>query len=156
MDDKLRRLLDEAEIRRVVDGIDSSVDAKDWDLCLTFFTTEIYVDVVSLAGGEPAHIPAAGLVGSWQKNLYADKYSQHMRTNHEIDIHGDKAVCISKGYAFNRLERKNGDTLWEVWGVYRHTLDRTGESEWKVSGMTLSVTHTRGNEMVRDYLPGAE
>jgi hypothetical protein len=37
MDDMLQRLLDEAEIRRVVDGIDSSVDAKDWDCCLTFF-----------------------------------------------------------------------------------------------------------------------
>ncbi|MES2464567.1 MAG: nuclear transport factor 2 family protein [Armatimonadota bacterium] len=156
MDKMLQRLLDEAEIRRVVDGIDSSVDAKDWDRCLTYFTPEIEVDFVSLAGGEPARIPAAQLVGSWQQNLYQDKHTQHMRTNHEIEITENNAVCISKGYAFNRLERKNGDALWEVWGIYRHTLERTGEGEWKVSGMTLTVTHARGNEMVRDYLPTAD
>jgi hypothetical protein len=36
IDHMLQRLLDEAEIRRVVDGIESSVNAKNWDRCLTF------------------------------------------------------------------------------------------------------------------------
>jgi hypothetical protein len=39
-----------------------------------------------------------------------------------------------------------------VWGNYTHTLERTGEG-WKCSGMTFVVTHARGNEMARDYLP---
>jgi hypothetical protein len=35
---------------------------------------------------------------------------------------------------------------------FDHTLERTGEG-WKRSGMTLVVTHARGNEMARDYPP---
>jgi len=33
---------DEAEIRRVVDGIDDAVDAKDWESCRGYFADEIY------------------------------------------------------------------------------------------------------------------
>jgi hypothetical protein len=32
IDDTIKRLVDETEIRRVVDGIDLATDAKDWDL----------------------------------------------------------------------------------------------------------------------------
>lgn len=154
METKIQQMLDEAEIRRAVDGIDAAVDAKEWERCLAFFTPEIDVDFVSLAGGTPAHIPASTLIEGWQKNLYADKHTHHMRTNHEITIIGDTATCVSKGYAFNKLERKNGDALWEVWGVYQHTLQRTS-GEWKVTGMVLNVTHAQGNESVRDFVPSS-
>jgi hypothetical protein len=40
--------------------------------------------------------------------------------------------------------------LWEVWGEYVHTLERT-ENEWKVSGMTLNVAHKRGDDRVREF-----
>jgi hypothetical protein len=59
---------------------------------------------------------------------------------------------FSKGYALNILRRSTGSDLWEVWGNYTHTLERTGEG-WKCSGMAFVVTHARGNEMARDYLP---
>jgi hypothetical protein len=59
---------------------------------------------------------------------------------------------FSKGYALNILHRQTGSDLWEVWGNYTHTLERTAEG-WKCSGMRFVVTHARGNEMARDYLP---
>ena len=59
---------------------------------------------------------------------------------------------FSKGYALNILRRSTGSDLWEVWGNYTHTLERTGEG-WKCSDMTFVVTHARGNEMARDYPP---
>jgi hypothetical protein len=42
--------------------------------------------------------------------------------------------------------------LWEVWGNYTHTLEKT-ENRWKVSGMTLTVIYTRGDDQVRTYQP---
>lgn len=44
--------------------------------------------------------------------------------------------------------------LWEVWGRYTHTLERTPEG-WRCSGMALEVTHARGNERARDHRPDA-
>lgn len=146
------RLVDEAEIRRVVDGIDLATDAKDWDLCRGYFTDEIFADFTSLAGGEPVSMPADGLVNAWKTNLYAEKLSHHMRTNHRISTDGDRAEVFSKGYALNILRRDTGSDLWEVWGDYIHTLERTPDG-WRCSGMTFIVTHARGNEMVRQFVP---
>ena len=143
---------DRMEITRIVDEIDNAVDAKDWERCRGYFTDEIYADFTSLAGGSPGNMPADDLVGAWRTNLYADKLSHHMRSNHRITIDGDEAEVFSKGYALNILSRPTGSDLWEVWGNYTHTLQRTDEG-WKCSGMTFVVTHARGNETARDYIP---
>lgn len=148
----LQQVLDELAIRRVVDEVDNTVDTKDWDTCRSYFLDEIDVDFTSLAGGSPGRMKADDLVGAWRTNLYSAKPSFHMRTNHRIVINGDKAEVFSKGYAFNLLTRPHGSDLWEVWGNYRHTLQRTDDG-WKVSGMALFVIYARGNEKVREYLP---
>jgi hypothetical protein len=147
-----QHLWDRIEVIRIVDEIDNAVDAKDWERCRGYFTDEIYADFTSLAGGSPGNMPADDLVGAWASNLYADKLSHHMRTNHRVTIDGDSAEVFSKGYALNILHRPNGSNLWEVWGNYTHALQRVG-GVWKCSGMTFVVTHARGNEMARDYLP---
>jgi len=152
IDNTIKRLVDEAEIRGVVDGIDLATDAKDWELCRSYFTVEIFANFTSLAGGEPARMPANDLVNAWRTNLYADKLSHHMRTNRRISLREDNAEVFSKGYALNILERDTGSDLWEVWGEYTHTLERTPEG-WRCSGMTFTVTHARGNEMAREFIP---
>jgi hypothetical protein len=146
------KIADEAEIRRVVDEIDNACDAKDWTKCRSFFADEIEVDFTSLAGGEPSRMKADDLIGAWNANLFAEKKSFHMRSNHRIEIEGNRAEVYSKGYAFNLLESGEVRGLWEVWGEYFHALEKT-ENEWKVSGMTLKVTHKRGDDRVRAFLP---
>ena len=117
-------VVDRDAVRRVVDEIDNAVDARDWPLCRSFFTNEIYADFTSLTGGAPGRIPADGLVGAWETNLHADKKSHHMHSNHRITQDGDRAEVFSKGYALNTPERPTGSGLWEVWGDYTHTLER--------------------------------
>ena len=144
----------EMEIRRIVDEIDNACDAKDWAKCREFFASEVDVDFTSLAGGEPSRVKAEDLIDAWRTNLYADKKSFHMRSNHRIEIRGTRAEAFSKGYAFNLLESGEVSGLWEVWGEYVHTLERTDDG-WKVSGMILTVTHKRGDDRVREYTPKA-
>lgn len=145
-------LADEIEIRRVVDEIDNAVDEKNWVRARTFFADKVNADFTSLTGGEPAQITADELIGGWRENLYADKKSFHQRTNHRIEIDGEKAEVYSKGYAYNLIETGKTKGLWEVWASYTHTLEKT-DNGWKVSGMTLTVAHTRGDDRVRMHLP---
>jgi hypothetical protein len=152
---QIQFLTDRAEIIRIVDEIDNTVDAKDWTACRSYFLDEIYVDFTSLAGGSPGNMTADDLVGAWNADLYADKLSFHMRTNHRVTIDGERAEVVSKGYALNVLRRGTGSNLWEVWGVYTHTLERTAQG-WKCSGMTLAITHAGGNEKVREFVPGQQ
>jgi ketosteroid isomerase-like protein len=147
-----RAVADREAIRNVVDEIDNAVDAKDWAHCRSLFAEEVYADFTSLAGGEPGRVPADGLVGAWRTNLYADKKSFHMRSNHRITLDGDRAEVFSKGYALNILGRPTGSDLWEVWGHYTHTLERSTEG-WRCTGMSFVVVHARGNEMARDFVP---
>jgi SnoaL-like domain len=148
-------LLDHAEMVRVADAIDAAVDAKDWPLARSMFTDTISVDFTSLTGGEPATIPADGLIAGWSGNLTAEKTSFHLRGNHRITMTGpDSAIMLSHGYAWNRMDRgalpeNGGEALWEVWGTYEHVFVREG-STWKVSGMTFTATSERGSTFVRD------
>lgn len=149
----IQQLFDENAIRSIVDGISRAVDAKDWGMCRAFFLDQIEVDFTSLAGGSPAQMKADDLVfNGWAVNLYADKHSHHMHSGHVVTLNGDHATCFSKGYAWNRLERGLGSDLWEVWGDYIHTFQRT-DSGWKCSGLTFKALYGRGNERVRDFLP---
>ncbi len=75
-----------------------------------------------------------------------------MRINHRIAINGDRAEVFFKGYALDILERGTGSHLWEDWGDYVYTLERTTEG-WKCSDMTFVVTHARGNDKVRAVGP---
>ena len=152
-------IVDVAEMTRVADAIDAAVDAKDWPLARSFFTDEITVDFSSLVGGEPATIPADGLIAGWSANLTAEKESFHLRGNHRVTFDGtDAATMLSHGYAWNRMERgaleeNGGNPLWEVWGSYEHGFTRTDEG-WKVSFMAFYATAERGSEFVRNT-PGS-
>lgn len=155
----LETLVDQAEMVRVADAIDAGVDAKDWETTRSFFTDEITVDFTSLIGGEPATIPADGLIAGWSGNLTEEKASFHLRGNHRVTFHSaESATMVSHGYAWNRMERgalaeNGGEALWEVWGTYVHGFERT-EDGWRVNAMTFTATAQRGNDFVRDT-PGS-
>jgi len=142
----------EAAIRLVVDEIDNSCDAKDWETCRSFFADEVEIDFTSLTGGERAKISADDLINAWKTNLFAEKKTFHQRGNHRIEIDGERATCFSKAYAFNLLETGDVTGLWEVWGNYTHELVRT-EAGWKCAAMRLEVVHRRGDERVRTFQP---
>ncbi|WP_299651098.1 nuclear transport factor 2 family protein [uncultured Tateyamaria sp.] len=152
-------LVDHAEMVRIADALDAAVDAKDWATARSLFTDTITVDFTSLVGGEPATIPADGLIAGWSSNLTAEKTSFHLRGNHRITFENDgSATMQSHGYAWNRMERgalpENGsDPMWEVWGTYEHSFVPTDDG-WKIDAMTFVATAERGNPFVRNT-PGS-
>ena len=141
-----------AELIRLTDALDRAVDDKDWATARALFADRVDADFQSLSGEPPANVPAEQIVDGWRRNLSARKTSQHARTNHQVTLAADAATVRSVAYAWIRLEG-HGDPLWEVWGVYTHQF-RYQDGRWRISGMTLEVTHQRGNEWVRDTLPG--
>ncbi|MGL4488480.1 MAG: nuclear transport factor 2 family protein [Rhizobiaceae bacterium] len=151
----LRQLSDEAELRRIATEIEMAVDRKDWKTARSFFTDTIRVDFTSLVGGEPATIPADGLIQGWSGNLKGNKESLHMRGDVFITINADTAAVVSNGYAYNKMPGApdgSGD-IWEVWGQYTHKMIRTS-SGWKVNDFTFFKTHERGSTWVKQT-PGS-
>ncbi len=143
---------DRARLIDIANALDVAVDAKDWGAARSYFADDVTVDFTSLAGGEPATIPADDLIGGWRANLFAEKTSFHLRGNHVVAIDGDGASMVSHGYAWNKYDAlaDDGGALWEVWGVYEYDFARLG-GDWKITAFTFTATHQRGNAAV----PGA-
>jgi hypothetical protein len=143
---------DEAAIAAIVTKLDEAVDKKDWPAARAAFTDQIEVDLSSL-GGEPSKVPADELVGNWKANLPPGKSSFHMLSAPTIAVDGDSATFKANGYAWNKLDTRAENNLWEVWGVYQHKLTRTPEG-WKISSFGFHKTNERGDPTIRDAQPG--
>jgi hypothetical protein len=146
----LQRIADELELARIPAEVEIAVDRKDWPRARSFFADTIRVDFTSLVGGQPATIPADGLIQGWSGNLRGNKQSLHMRGQPLITITGDAATVYSNGYAYNRMSGApdgSGD-LWEVWGAYTHELQRTSQG-WRITSFTFQKMHERGSNWVK-------
>ena len=76
-------------------------------------------------------MPADDLMNAWKTSLYAEKPSHHMRTNHRVSLHGTTGRGLLQGL---RPEQRTPDGR-------------------RCSGMTFMVTHARGKEMAREFIP---
>jgi ketosteroid isomerase-like protein len=144
----VQRLADEIAAARVATEIEIAIDRKDWAKARSFFADQVRIDFTSLVGGEPATVPADGLIAGWSGNLKGNKESLHIRGDALVTIKGDTALVNSNGYAWNRMLGGTDGDLWEVWGTYTHTLARTATG-WKVTGFTFVKTHERGSMWVK-------
>jgi hypothetical protein len=151
----LQGIADELQLARIPAEVEIAVDRKDWPKARSFFADTIRVDFTSLVGGQPATIPADGLIQGWSGNLKGNKQSLHMRGQPLITIEGDTATVYSNGYAYNRMPGAPDGTgdLWEVWGAYVHEMQRTA-SGWKIISFTFQKTHERGSNWVK-VTPGS-
>ncbi|SDT05702.1 nuclear transport factor 2 family protein [Microlunatus soli] len=150
----LQEVLDRIAIQDVVNGIDNATDAKDWALARSYFADRIIVDFGALSGAGPQQMAADDLIAAWTENLFPAKLTFHLAGNHQITVDGDRAVCVSKGYALNVLTTKQEDNIWEVWATYTHRLERTPDG-WLCTEMALDVVTTRGDDAVRTAGPDA-
>ncbi|HLK60652.1 MAG TPA: nuclear transport factor 2 family protein [Chthonomonadaceae bacterium] len=151
-DMEIQRLIAERELTQVANLLFFYTDLKDWRAARSLFVDgPIEVDMSSLVGGEAVQIPADDLLAGFDRGLHAGKASHHMATNYRIAIAGDKAELQAQGYAWNRLmDYQGGSDLWETWGSYRLTFQRTS-SGWKLDGLRYYAKYNRGNEYVRTH-----
>ena len=87
------RLVDQTELIRITDSLDSAVDAKAWDTARAFFTDTVTVDFGTLSGTGPVTIPADDLIAGWRGNLTAEKTSFHLRGNHRVALPRGRPRC---------------------------------------------------------------
>jgi hypothetical protein len=74
-----------------------------------------------------------------------------MATNYQITVNQDQAEIWAHGYSWNRLlNYEGGSDLWETWGNYRLTLQRT-PAGWRLSAFRYFAKYNRGNEAVRTH-----
>ncbi|MGH7717512.1 MAG: nuclear transport factor 2 family protein [Gemmatimonadaceae bacterium] len=73
-------------------------DARDWPAVRARFADTVDVDYTSLAGGEPARMPADQLVAAWRALLPGFHATQHLLGPVIVELDGDHATARAHTY----------------------------------------------------------
>jgi len=125
----------------------TGVDTKDWALYRSIFTDEIEVDFSSWDGRPARRIKADEWLAAVKALFPGLDASQHSMTNPRVAIDGDRATCVMYVHAAHFLRNDEGDSEFTIGGYYTDQLVRT-PAGWKLCGVKLTVTWSRGNKHV--------
>jgi len=138
---------DRTEILETIYCYATGVDTKDWPLYRSIFTDEIEVDFSSWDGRPARRIKADEWLAGVQALFPGFDATQHAMTNPRVTIEGDRASCVMYVQAAHFLRNDEGDAEFTLGGYYTDRLVRTAAG-WKLCGVKLTVTWSRGNKHV--------
>ncbi|QKT08749.1 nuclear transport factor 2 family protein [Gordonia sp. X0973] len=122
----LQRLLDEAEIRRLLTTYCTAVDDRDWDLYRTVFTPDAFIDYTSTPHGQAGTLDET--VAWLSENLTLLPMTMHYVLNVDARIDGDTAIVRAQFY--NPLQIPGVERVSFCGGYYNHSLVRTADG-WR-------------------------
>jgi hypothetical protein len=142
---------DSRAVINLVNRIFIAADARDWDTYRSLMLDEIRVDFAGIGPHQPGSAAADDLTHNTRAALGPVSLTQHMLTNHVVDIDGDHAHVTFYEHALHHHPALGDDPQVNTWSLFaRATRDaiRTDRG-WRIGGAGLSVVHQIGN---RDLL----
>ena len=128
---KLELLCDRMEIIDTMNRYATSVDTRDWDLFLTCYTDEIHVDMVSVGFDKPMTMSAKEFLEIIRRAVSPFQSTQHLISNHVIQIDGGKATCVCYVQAQHFRQDDTGAQAVLIGGYYSNGLIRTAAG-WRI------------------------
>ena len=140
----LEELLDEREVSLLLTRYATALDEKDWELLATCFLPEavaIYGEVIGRMEGFQA------ILGACRATLEKLDSSQHIVTNHEIEIDGDTAKARCYVHAQHTKSGTAGGDNFVIGGIYIDEIVRTADG-WRIRQRELKMLWQEGNQAV--------
>lgn len=142
----LQSLIDHHQIIEAINNVAICADLGKWDkLVSEVFAAEVTVDYSSLFGGEAQIMQAKDLVAGWQSVLPGFEATQHLLSNHQVALNGDRARALAYVRAYHYLPNRTGGSTWVVGGYYDYELVRE-QTGWRVCKIKLNLQYTEGNQ----------
>ncbi|WP_413303944.1 nuclear transport factor 2 family protein [Bacillus sp. 1P10SD] len=142
----MQKILNKFSVMETISKFSYFADHHEWVNLKNLFTDEITIDYTSLAGGDPAKLDAESLVKHWEPALSKYKMTQHVITNHIIELQEESAAtCKAYFQAFHEHPNKYGDHKWTLGGEYHFSLLKVN-GVWKIAGITMTAKWGSGNQ----------
>lgn len=144
LDTALRELLDRDAVRDLVLRFANAFDLQDWGALRSCLMPEIFVDYSAFRKEPPGRVAADAYVAARALAL-AGLRTQHLSTNHQVTLAGDRAECLS-AFLIHRVApgMPAGTDAFDTAGHYWHGCVRTPEG-WRIDRIRQTVLWTRGN-----------
>ncbi|HWK07799.1 MAG TPA: nuclear transport factor 2 family protein [Puia sp.] len=136
--------MDTLKIIETVQTIFIGADERDWEVCGSALAETVHLDYTSLAGGEPADLPAEKILESWKAFLPKFKATHHQLGNFVVHEESDSATVFFYGTATHYFPNESGRNIWTVVGTYDAKLEKRG-ADWKVRALKLNLKYVDGN-----------
>lgn len=117
----------------------NGLDLKNWKMVRACFIELIFTDYSDLRGDPPATISADDYITK-RKIALMPLITQHLSSNHIVQIDDTSAQCKSQMVIFRRRE----GLYFNTHCYYEHTLKKTSAG-WKISGIKQKVWWNEGN-----------
>ena len=151
----LELVFDRQAVIDTVNGYVMAADLKDWEMCGSCFAEEILLQHITITevdptkpDSEPGQAFTADVMKSWAELFEAFVSTQHMLTNHRVELEGDCAICHSYVEAIHIAKAPlNASRHHHIFGIYRHRLARK-ESKWVITEMYYKQNYAFGNPAI--------
>lgn len=142
--------IDILEITRVLYTNFRATDAKNFDKFETTLADAVAIDFGAV---QLAKTVTAKELRAQSEPTYARVKTQHMSTNLDIRVDGDKAKSTSYGHA--RHERTDKEGFWHIYARYENDYIRTTKG-WKISRIKMEPRWQEGNPKLLEETAAAE
>ena len=142
----LQDLSDRAEISDVFSRYATGIDTRNWELWRTCFTDDVVVETPTVRDGFFAK-GADQLVAMCKADVEGLDATQHIITNHNINLNGDTAHCTSYLHAQHVLRGEHSGGHLILAGYYTYDMVRTPDG-WKIKKYSLTITWGSGDASV--------
>jgi ketosteroid isomerase-like protein len=131
-------LLDRADISELVIRFATAIDSKDWKLFRSIYTDEIEVELSGghFGKGTVKKISADEFTESVKGIIGGFSATQHLSSNHHIEVSGDNAICISYMQARHFTEGQSSAESFKLGSRHTNTFVRTADG-WKIRKFAL-------------------
>jgi 3-phenylpropionate/cinnamic acid dioxygenase small subunit len=135
------------DVAETVYAYATGIDTRDWTLYRSIFTDDVEIDFSSWDGSPARRMRADDWVAGVQPLFHGLDATQHSMSNPRVTIDGDRATCVLYMQAAHFLRNDEGDAEFTIGGYYTDQLVRT-PAGWRVCGVKLTVTWSRGNKHI--------
>ncbi|MEL6471198.1 MAG: nuclear transport factor 2 family protein [Cyanobacteria bacterium J06623_4] len=142
-----------AKIIEVVNRYGLAIDLHDWEGFRSLFVNPVEFDYSSI-GVAAGSLQPDEIVNTARQDLSGFRATQHLITNHIVEILDDSATCLAHVRAMHFLPNDQGDNTFEMGGYYTSELV-CSESDWKIQRWKFSVLWSSGNHDLFRLAKGA-
>ena len=144
-------LLAERRITDCIVRLFVATDARDWTGVRACLTDTVHFDMTSIAGGEPADLPAEQIVAGWRTGLAPIESVHHQAGNFRVTVRGDEADAFCYGIALHYRRTASGRNTRTFVGSYDFKLVNDRDDVWRISAFRFNLKFLDGNlELERD------